>query len=55
MVKAVYTEDVEHLCDKCVYSEGCSKEGYCKCDEYREDNDIYNVEGDFYFIEDKEV
>lgn len=50
-VKAVYTEYDPNMCDKCVYgiNDFCPREGFCKCDEYRCDNNT-NTEGDYYFV-----
>lgn len=47
-VEAVYTTDMD-ICASCCFATTCPKEGYCLCDQYREDNDL-NVDGDFYFI-----
>lgn len=50
-VRAVYTTNVDNMCEKCCYNEICTQDGYCKCDEYRETHNKFNVEGDYYFIE----
>lgn len=45
----MYTEDYNTICSKCCISNVCQQEGYCKCDDYRDKNEI-SLEGDIYFI-----
>lgn len=51
-MRAVYTEEVNTMCDKCCLNNVCPQEGFCKCDSYRNDNNIFDKEGDYYFVED---
>lgn len=52
-MKAIYVEPGVSFdkCERCCLSPVCTCEGYCKCDQWREEN-APDVEGDFYFVDD---
>lgn len=50
-MKAVYFEDYQNHCHECTLFNSCPKEGKCACDVYREENNLLDCEGDFYFVE----
>lgn len=48
----MYTEDYSTICGKCCIANACTQEGFCKCDEFRRNENI-SLEGDVYFVNDE--
>lgn len=53
--KPVFTTDFDHKCELCIFDFACNKDGICKCDQYRYDNELYEIEEDIYFVKDEKI